>query len=473
MIDRGLQPDFSPEALAELESISGPAPDDSRTVRDLRGLLWASIDNDDSLDLDQLTVSEKLKDGSVKILVSIADVDALVKKGSAIDGHARQNTSTVYTAAQIFPMLPEKLSTDLTSLADRQERLAIVVEMIVDESGSVTSSDLYRATVLNQAKLAYASVAAWLEGRAQAPEALARVPGMDEQIRTQDAVAQKMCELRHERGSLALQTLEPKPVFDGEAIVDLKIEERNRARQLIEEFMIAANGATAHFLEDHGYPSIRRTVRSPERWRWIVDVANENGDTLPPQPDSRALQEFLAKRAKADPLRFPDLSLVIVKLMGAGEYVVERPGAPPVGHFGLAVRDYTHSTAPNRRFADLITQRLLKAAMNGMPEPYDTAELETLATRCTEKEDDANKVERQVRKSAAALLLERRIGEQFDALVTGAAEKGTWVRTVHPPVEGRLVHGYDGVKIGQKIRVKLVETDVERGHIDFVRTGHD
>jgi len=473
MIGRGLQPDFSPEAIAELKNISGAAHKDSRTVRDLRGLLWASIDNDDSLDLDQLTMSEKLKDGSVKILVSIADVDALVKKGSAIDGHAQQNTSTVYTAAQIFPMLPEKLSTDLTSLADRQERLAIVVEMIVDASGSVTASDLYRATVLNQAKLAYESVAAWLEGRAQAPEALARVPGMDEQIHTQDAAAQKMCDLRHERGSLVLQTLEPRAVFDGDVVVDLKIEKRNRARQLIEEFMIAANGAAARFLEDHGFPSIRRIVRSPERWRRIVDVAKENGATLPPQPDSRALQEFLAKRAKADPLRFPDLSLVIVKLMGAGEYVVERPGEPPVGHFGLAVRDYTHSTAPNRRFADLITQRLLKAAMSGMPVPYDTAELETLATHCTEKEDDANKVERQVRKSAGALLLEPRIGEQFDALVTGAAEKGTWVRTLHPPVEGRLVHGYDGLKIGQKIRVKLVETDVERGYIDFVRTGHD
>jgi len=469
MIERGLQPDFAPEALAELRVIDGPARESSAAVRDLRSLLWASIDNDDSLDLDQLTVSEKMKDGSVKILVAIADVDALLLKGSAIDAHAQQNTSTVYTAAQIFPMLPERLSTDLTSLADRQERLAVVAELIVDAAGSVAGSYVYRAMVLNRAKLAYESVAAWLEGRAPSPEALARVPGMEEQIRTQDAVAQKMCALRHEQGSLILQTLEPRAVFDGDVVVDLKLEKHNRARQLIEDFMIAANSATARYLEECRCPSLRRVVRSPEKWPRIVDVAKELGETLPAEPDSRALQEFLAKRAKADPLRFPDLSLVIVKLMGAGEYVVEYPGDTPVGHFGLAVRDYTHSTAPNRRFVDLVTQRLLKAAMAGRPAPYVAGELEPLATHCTEKEDDANKVERRVRKSAAALLLERRIGEQFDALITGAAEKGTWVRAVHPPVEGRLVHGFEGLKVGQKVHVKLLETDVERGYIDFVR----
>jgi exoribonuclease-2 len=294
---------------------------------------------------------------------------------------------------------------------------------------------------------------------------------MDAQLRAQDAVAQKLRERRHEEGALELETLEPRAVFDGEAVVDLKVERANRARQLIEDFMIAANGVTARFLAARGLPSLRRVVRSPERWQRIVEVAKEYGDSLPPEPDSRALAEFLARRRKADPLRFPDLSLVIVKLMGAGEYVVERPGTTSIGHFGLAVRDYTHSTAPNRRFPDLITQRLLKAALADISRPYDDRELETLATHCTEKEDDADKVERQVRKSAAALLLEQRIGERFDAVVTGASEKGTWVRVLHPPVEGKLVHGFEGVSVGQKLRVKLIGTDFEKGFIDFVRTG--
>jgi len=471
MIDRGLWPDFSGDVEKELGAIPGPAAPAAGGAPDLRGLLWCSIDNDDSLDLDQLSVSEALPGGAVRILVAIADVDALVGKGAAIDEHARHNTTSVYTAAEIFPMLPERLSTDWTSLAAGQDRLAIVVDMTIDPTGDLAQSGVYRASVRNQAKLAYNGVGAWLEGTGPLPDAAAKVPGMDAQLRAQDAVAQKLRERRHEQGALELETLEPRTVFDGEAVVDLKVERANRARQLIEDFMIAANGVTARFLAAKGLPSLRRVVRSPERWQRIVEVVKEYGDSLPPEPDSRALAEFLTRRRKADPLRFPDLSLVIVKLMGAGEYVVERPGTTSIGHFGLAVRDYTHSTAPNRRFPDLITQRLLKAALADISRPYDDRELETLATHCTEKEDDADKVERQVRKSAAALLLEQRIGERFDAVVTGASEKGTWVRVLHPPVEGKLVHGFEGVSVGQKLRVKLIGTDFEKGFIDFVRTG--
>src|SRR6266542_450549 len=375
----------------------GPAPPPAQDVKDLTPLLWCSIDNDDSLDLDQLTVSEDLPGGAVRILVAIADVDALVGKGSAVDEHARHNTTSVYTAAQIFPMLPEKLSTDWTSLAAGQVRLAVVLEMTIQPEGELADPGIYRANVRNRAKLAYNGVGAWLEGSGALPDAAARVHGMDSQLRTQDAVAQKLRERRHEEGALELETLEPRAVFDGDAVVDLKVERTNRARQLIEDFMIAANGVTARFLAAKGLPSLRRVVRSPERWQRIVEVAKEYGDSLPPEPDSLALAQFLARRRKADVLRFPDLSLVIVKLMGAGEYVVERPGAAPIGHFGLAVRDYTHSTAPNRRFPDLITQRLLMAALAGKPPAYDGGELVTLAGHCTEKEDDADKVERQVR----------------------------------------------------------------------------
>jgi exoribonuclease-2 len=471
MIDRGLLPDFSPEIAKELAAINGPAPVTGNAFRDLRNLLWCSIDNDDSRDLDQLTVSEELSGGAVKVLVAIADVDAIVVKNSAIDGHARQNTTSVYTAAEIFPMLPERLSTDLTSLSENEDRLALVVEMTVGQDGSVTGSDIYRAAVHNRAKLAYNGVGAWLEGKGTLPDAAARVEGMDGQLRTQDRAAQKLRGLRQEQGALELETIEPRAVFDGEAVVDLKVDALNRARQLIEDFMIAANGVTARYLESKGLSSFRRVVRSPERWQRIVAVAKEVGETLPGEPDSRALAAFLAKRRKADPVRFPDLSLVIVKLMGAGEYVVERPGQVAAGHFGLAVRDYTHSTAPNRRFPDVITQRLLKAALGGSRAPYGDAELEELAAHCTEKEDDADKVERQVRKSAAALLLESRIGERFDAVVTGASDKGTWVRVLAPPVEGKLAHGFEGAAVGQKLRVKLIRTDFERGFIDFVRSG--
>jgi VacB/RNase II family 3'-5' exoribonuclease len=469
MIERGLLPDFSHAALAELDGIRAAAAGSSGWPRDMRNLPWASIDNDDSRDLDQLTVAEMMPEGAVKILVAIADVDAIVRQGKAIDDHARQNTTSVYTAAEIFPMLPEKLSTDLTSLGYREDRPAIVIEMVFGEEGSLRGSDLYGATVRNRAKLAYNSVAAWLEGKGPMPEPIAAVEGLAENLRIQDRVAQQLKASRHEHGALDLETIEARPVFDGDVIRDLEAERRNRAKELIEDFMIAANGVTARYLKAKKVPSLRRVVRSPKRWERIVEVASRYGATLPPEPDPRALAQFLSGRKTADPLRFPDLSLTIIKLMGAGEYVPEFPEETAPGHFGLAVRDYTHSTAPNRRFPDLITQRLLKSAITGSPMPYGRDELTELGRHCTKKEDDANKVERLVRKSAAAMLLAPRTGERFDAIVTGAADKGTWVRLLHPPVEGRLIHGFEGADVGERLRVQLVHTDVERGYIDFQR----
>jgi exoribonuclease-2 len=471
MLERGLLPDFSPRALAELERIGTPAAGTERSVRDLRGLLWCSIDNDDSRDLDQLSVAEPLPDGGVKVLVAVADVDALVSRSSAIDEHARQNTTSVYTAARIFPMLPEKLSTDLTSLNFASDRQALVVEMVVAPDGRLVRSDVYEALVRNKAKLAYHSVAAWLEGSGPAPEGISTVPGLGENLRVQDRVAGRLRTLRHEHGALTLETIELHLVFDDGSLRDADADTKDRAKEIIEDLMIAANGVTARFLTSKGLPSFRRVVRTPRRWDRIRELAAEHGRVLPETPDARALEDFLSRAREADPIRFPDLSLSVIKLLGAGEYVLELPGGEPEGHFGLAVRDYSHSTAPNRRYPDLITQRLLKAALQGGKLPYGNGELAELARHCTEQEDAAKKVERQVRKSAAALLLEHRIGERFDAIVTGAADKGTWVRLLHPPIEGRLAGGRIGVDVGQRVQVQLESTDVERGYIDFRRIG--
>lgn len=469
MLEKGLFPDIPLKALAELDGIHGPATRTDESTRDLRNLLWCSIDNDDSRDLDQLTVAEAMPDGHAKVLVAIADVDAVVKKRSAIDNHAQQNTTSVYTVAETFPMLPEKLSTDLTSLNYESDRLAIVIEMVFAEDGSPQSSDLYGATVRNRAKLAYNSVAAWLEGNGPMPKEIGTVSGLEENLRLQDRVAQKLKALRYLHGALDLEIIEARPVFDGDELKDLETEKMNRAKDIIEDFMIAANGITARYLANKKLPSLRRVVRIPKRWDRIMEVAAEWGSTLPKEPDSKALNQFLLSAKASDPLRFPDLSLIVVKLMGAGEYVVELPGGSVAGHFGLAVNDYAHSTAPNRRYPDLITQRLLKAAMAGRSLPYKNDELEALAKHCTEGEDAAKKVERHVKKSAAAMLMESRIGEHFDAIVTGAADKGTWVRLLNPPIEGRLKSGFEGMDVGQGLRVQLARTDVERGYIDFKR----
>jgi exoribonuclease-2 len=467
MLERGLLPDFSADVLAEVARIRAPAAADDAQARDLRRLPWASIDNDDSRDLDQLTVAEALPGGRVKILVAVADVDAVAKRGSAIDAHAQHNTTSVYTAAAIFPMLPEKLSTDITSLGLHEDRLAMVVEMLIGGDGSLLDSDIYRASVRNQAKLAYNSVAAWLDG-GPPPEAVAAVSGLDENLRLQDRAAQSLKALRQLHGALSLETIEARAAFAGDKIRGLEVEETNRAKDLIADFMIAANGVTARYLSSRKSLSLRRVVRTPKRWDRIVELAQQDGYKLPDEPDAKSLEQFLLRQKAADPLRYPDLCLSVIKLLGAGQYVVECPGdAAPEGHFGLAVGDYAHSTAPNRRYPDIITQRLLKAALAGQPAPYGKELLQGLAMHCTEEEDAAKKVERQVGKSAAAMLLGSRTGQRFDAIVTGAAAKGTWVRLLDPPVEGRLVQGFEGVDVGQRIRVELLRTDVEQGFIDF------
>jgi VacB/RNase II family 3'-5' exoribonuclease len=471
MRDRGLEPDVPAAAMAEVARLSGAASaiGSDEPVRDLRQLLWCSIDNDDSRDLDQLSVGERLANGSVRLLVAIADVDVVVRAGSAVDRHAAVNTTSVYTPAVIFPMLPERLSTDLTSLNQDADRLSIVIEAVVGGDGSLVGSDLYGALVRNRAKLAYNAVDAWLTGQGPLPPAAAAVPGMDDQLKMQDGAAQALRRVRDAQGALQFSTIEVRPEFDGDRLADLKPDVPNRAKHLIEELMVAANGVAARFLGGRNVPSIRRVVKVPKRWDRIVQLAAQSGDRLPAEPDSSALNAFLAKRRLADPERFPDLSLAVIKLLGSGEYVVDPPGGDPPGHFGLAVRDYAHSTAPNRRYPDLLTQRLIKAALEGKSSPYPLAQLEHLAEHCTEQEDAASKVERQVRKSAAALLVSERIGEEFDGLVTGASPKGTWVRVANPPIEGMLVQGQQGLEVGDRVRVRLTRINVERGFIDFVR----
>lgn len=471
MAERGLLAEFPAAALGqakELDQIAEARVEnaESADVVDLTGLPWCSIDNDDSRDLDQLTVSQPLGDGTVRILVAIADVDSLVDKGSPIDDYARHNTTSVYTSARIFPMLPERLSTDLTSLNPGTDRLAIVCDMVVAADAAVLRSTITRARVRNHVQLAYDAVAGWLEGRSAVPEAVEAVDGLEAQLVTQDEVAQRLRARRRAAGALAFQTFQPRASFDGERVVAIEQQVQNRARQLIEEFMIATNGEIARYLGGKRRPSIRRVVRSPERWEKIRGVAAEYGESLPVEADPVALQQFLAARRASDPLRFPDLSLTVIKLMGAGEYVVERPGDTKLGHFGLAVRDYTHSTAPNRRFPDLVTQRLLKAALRDEKAPYGEAELHQLAAHCTEQEDAADKVERQLRKSEAALLLAARIGEVFEAVVTGAARGNTWVRIVNPPAEGKLLQARER-RVGERLKVRLEGTDFERGYIDF------
>ena len=468
LIEHGMLPEFPNAVRNELAQIPGPAqPDWNGGVKDLRDMLWCSIDNDSSKDLDQLSASMPLPDGATRIFVAIADVDALVRKGSSIDLHASRNTCSIYTPAQIFPMIPERLSNDISSLNYDEDRMALVVQYDIAPDGTLAGSDLFRAAVRNKAKLAYSSIGAWLDGRGELPSAAASAPGLAESLIAQDAVAQKLKKLRHENGALDLESPDPKPAIEGGRIYYGTAERGNRAKLLIEDFMIAANGVGARMLAAKGFPAIRRIVKTPKRWERIVELARERNYRLPSSPDSKALEAFLEASKPADPVLFQELSFNVMKLLGPGEYAVEDAKAPKAGHFGLAVKDYAHSTAPNRRYADLVTHRLFKAALAGRPCPYDHESLEAVARRCTLMEDAAKKVERRLNKSAVALMLEDRIGETFDAIVTGASPKGTWVRISAPPVEGRLDAGYEGLDVGDRCRVRLVHTDPEKGYIDF------
>ncbi len=469
MISRGLVPDFPDVEISELNKILLPATYNPEVAKDMRDLLWCSVDNADSLDLDQLTYAETLEDNKVRILVAIADVDALVGAESKIDKHASQNTATVYTVAQIFPMLPEKLSTNLTSLSFDSDRCAIVVEMILGDDGKIQQSDVYQAIVRNHAKLQYTKLAAWLEGDGSDYQEITKVNGLAENIKLQDHMAQKMKVLRYEHGALEFETIEAMPIFDGDTLREMKVVQRNRAKDLIEDFMIAANGATARYLTGKKFPTMRRVVRIPKRWDRILELASEQGFSLPAEADSRSLSEYLKFIKQKDPLHFVDMSISILKLLGSGEYVVNIPGSIPPGHFGLAVKDYIHSTAPNRRYPDLVTQRLLKSSIAGNPIPYSTEQIKQIAHQCTLKEDDVKKVERQVEKSANAILMQFRIGEIFEAIVSGASPKGTWIRLFHPHVEGKLVNGFIGLNVGQKIKARLIKINIEAGFIDFER----
>jgi exoribonuclease-2 len=466
--DNGFQPEADDAMHAELSALR-PAPA-TPDVRDLRGLLWSSIDNAESKDLDQIELAEALPDGGIRLRIAIADVDALVSKGSAIDHHAAANATSVYTGIAVYPMLPEVLSTDLTSLAQDRERLVVVIELVLTADGTVRSHDVYRAVATNEAKLAYDSVGAWLEGRGPVPPAVAQTPGLEEQLWLQDRAASLLKTLRQQAGALEFDTVEATAVGQNGKVQSIAVTRKNRARDLIEDFMIAANVAIAQYLAEQGRSAIRRVVRVPKRWGRIVAIAAGLGTVLPVQPDAKALADFLAARRAADPLRFPDLSLSIVKLLGPGEYVLDQPGpADDQGHFGLAAHDYSHATAPNRRYADLVTQRLVKAAVAGAPAPYTDDELAAIARQCTERENAANRVERVTRKAAAAILLQHRIGNVFDAIVTGVNEDGTYVRLLSPPAEGRVVKGEAGMDVGERVRVRLVATDPRRGFIDFER----
>lgn len=471
MLDHGLVPDFSRQVRDEVRRIGGPAepPDDAR---DLRDEPFFSIDNDDSRDLDQLTFARKNGDLTT-IFIAVADVDVVVRKDSAIDDRARENTTSVYTPTEVFSMLPEELSTDWTSLNENEDRVAVVIEADIADDGSIVREDVYQAHVHNHAKLAYDNVSEWLHGRAELNSRAPRLDEIGDNIRLQVSVTDKLLRRRHEQGALDLTTIEPRAIIRDGEVVGMQVWDKNDARQIIEDFMICANGVVARFLEARSLPVFRRVVRTPRRWPRIIDVAAEKGEKLPPEPDATALEEFLLRMREQDPITFPDLSLTIVKLLGKGEYAVNAPGADSPGHFGLAVRDYTHSTAPNRRYPDLITHRIVKAALGQRELEYSIDELESLAAHCTAREDDANKVERFMTKAAAAQMLLDRIGERYNGIITGASAKGTWVRVFDPPVEGKLVQGHEGLDVGDRVRVRLIDADPERGFIDFARIRHD
>jgi VacB/RNase II family 3'-5' exoribonuclease len=469
MIEHGFEPDFPPPVQQQLATLRNSPPPVAANgqVRDLRDLLWSSIDNDSSKDLDQIEVAEPLANGDVKILVGVADVDAFVPRDTAIDVHAAKETTTVYTGVHNFSMLPEVLSTGITSLLENQDAYSIVIEFVVSADGQVTSSDLYRAIVRNKAQLTYNAVGGWFEGTTAPPPKVATSADLQSQLKLQNQVAQALKKQRFLNGALNIETIEVRPVILNEKVVDVVRQEKNPATDLIEDFMIAANGVVARALEN--VSSLRRIVKTPERWDRIVQLAAEQGGKLPAQPDSKALNDFLTQRKAADPTHFADLSLAVIKLMGPGQYVLERPGDPEPGHFGLAVQDYTHSTAPNRRFADLVTQRLVKAKLANAPNLYSDGDLDSIATNCTQKEDAARKVEREMTKRLAAVAMAGRIGQVFDAIVTGASTKGTFVRILSPRVEGMLVQGQQGLDVGDSLKVKLLRTDVQRGYIDFAR----
>ena len=456
--------DFPPNVLQQIDTIDAAAsPRKVDSFRDLRHLLWVSIDNDESRDLDQLTYAESVHPGKDKIYVAVADVDAIVKRGSPVDQYASHNTTSIYTPTRVFPMLPPKLCYDLTSLNEECDRCAIVVEISVDEAGKYSLLNIYPALVRNRAKLAYNRVADWIERDIRLPQSRAIL----EQLKLQDSIAVRIQRYRTEQGALGFETIEVQPVVVNSQVVRLEEKAVNRAHKLIENFMIAANVCMTRYFTDWNLPVMRRIVKTPKRWSRIVQLANQLGERLPARANVKSLRDFLYRQRHSNPSQFPDLSLSIIKLLGRGEYVLGIPGGDSQGHFDLALRDYAHTTAPNRRFPDLVMQRLLKSHLYGEAIPYRRSELIRIAKNCTKKEDDAVKVERRLVKCAAAMMLVHLIGHQYKAMVTGASQKGTWVRITNPPIEGRLTHGFQDVDVGDWIEVQLIRVDIHNGHIDF------
>lgn len=468
MIHEGFDPNFAPGTDEQIAQIRSRPFTPTTDVRDLRALLWSSIDNDTSKDLDQIEYAETVKDG-VRVLVGIADVDSAVDRRSPIDEHAASQTTSVYTGVRTFPMLPEQLSTDMTSLNEGGERLAVVMEALVASDGSIAESSIYRALVRNKAQLTYSAVGAWLEGAARAPNKVTGSAELEQQLRLQDEAAEALRAQRHRLGALDFDRTETEAVVTNGEIQGLQVSRKTRASALIEDFMVMANEVMAQTLRKAGVSTIRRVVRTPERWPRMVQLAEAHGGKLPEEPDAGALNRFLQEQKSKDPVHYADLSLAFLKLMGPGEYVMAKPGDEQEGHFGLAAHDYTHSTAPNRRFADLVTQRLIKSVLDRNGAVYSDDELAAVARNCTLREDAARKVERVMAKRIAAVALQGRIGQTFAGVATGVTPKGTFVRVFDPPVEGRLIRGEEGVDVGDRLRVKLVGTDAERGYIDFSR----
>ena len=443
-------------------------PDNSQAgIRDLRGILWSSIDNAESLDLDQLEYCERGANDEIIVKVAIADVDLFVPNKSFTDIYAGGNGTSVYTGIDVFPLLPQRLSTNLTSLLPEVDHFVLVVEFSVFPDGQIGSAAIYQAIIRNKAKLVYEEIGGWIEGKTEVPASVDHVAGLKEQLELQDEAAERLSKFRIEQGALEFETIEAKPIIREGKVVDLLIQEKNRARSIIENFMVAANVTMSQFLKKAGVPMIQRVVVVPRNWPGIREVAAFCHEPLPLQPDAKALAQFLHKRKIAEPESFPDLSLTIVKLLGPGEYVMLEPQATSPGHFGLAVMDYTHGTSPNRRYADMIIQRLLKAVLGNYPCPYSRDELSEFADRCTDRDQAAKKVERFMRKAAAAVLLSGQIGKSFDAIVTGASDKGTYARIITPPAEGRVMRGAKGLVVGRKVRVRLIGMDPYKGQIDF------
>lgn len=475
--ERGFKSEFSPAVERAASKVQEP-DFSSLKIPDLSHLPWSSIDNDESKDLDQIECV-KVEGRTTRVLVGIADVASLVPKNSEIDLHAQHNTTSIYTGVKTFPMLPERLSNDLTSLNENEKRLAMVIETKVAEDGEITSFNVYPAIVQNKAQLTYNAVSTWLKDYTP-PDSeitqrmLAKIrsnPVLQEQIKIQDEIAQTLREKRREEGSLDFETPQLRANVKQDGHYSLGSHRSNRATQLIEELMVSANQAVDEFLQKKGMPVLQRVVKEPRNWPRMVALAEEYGCTLPGEPDGQALQKFLAEQKRRDPDRFPDLSLAMIKLMGRGEYDAKAPNQDGTGHFGLAVTHYAHSTAPNRRYPDLITQRMLHAAVEGKPSPYSMGELRSLAAHCTEQEGEANKAERHVHKSIAAVELANHVGEKFRGFISGASEKGVWVRVVDPPVEGKVMGRTGDLKVGQEVEVKLVGTDPYRGFIDFEVVG--